>query len=202
MFVEALIPFINASGIARVTGYSFRLSECRDKLASDSPNVLLLDINMTDGDGILFCAEIHTFYPQTKIIALTGHTEYSMAIRMLKNGASGYLVKNEIAGEILKAIQNVTHGKEYVSPQIKRMADKATQTSVVLTPLEKLFLRMTAGGMSNRQMAEQMNVDLSTILSFHKKLNLKLNASNPAELIANARKKGLFSNLNNKQNGS
>ncbi|MDR2776268.1 MAG: response regulator transcription factor [Tannerella sp.] len=188
MFVEALIPFINASGIALVTGYSLRLSDCRDKLASYSPSILLLDINMTDGDGMMFCAEIHKLYPQIKIITLTGHTEYSIAIRMLKNGASGYVVKNEIADEILNAIRTVTHGNEYISPQIRRIADRTTQKTVVLTPLEKLFLQMIVTGMSNRQIAEQMNVALSTILSFHKKLNLKLNASNPTELIANARR--------------
>jgi DNA-binding NarL/FixJ family response regulator len=188
MFVEALMPVINASGTARVTGYSFRLSECREKLAADCPDVLLLDINVSDGDGMTFCIEIHALYPQIKIIALTGYTEYSIAMHMLRNGASGYIVKNETADGILSAIQTVTHGNEYISPQIRRIIDRATGTSVVLTPIEKLFLQMIAGGMSNRRIAARLNITLSTVLSFHKKLNLKLNASSPSELIANARK--------------
>ncbi|MDR2118200.1 MAG: response regulator [Tannerellaceae bacterium] len=91
MVVELLIPVLNDSGIACVTGSSFTLSECRKAPASACPDVLLLDINMPDGNGIVFCTEMHARYPQMKIVWLTGHSEHSSVMQMLKSGASGYL---------------------------------------------------------------------------------------------------------------
>jgi DNA-binding NarL/FixJ family response regulator len=192
MVVELLIPVINDSGIARVSGYSLTLSECRKILASKLPDILLLDINMSDGNGIVFCAGIHKLYPELKIIGLTGHDEYSSVMLMLKNGASGYIVKSEAVGEVLEAIHAVTNGEIYVSQKMEQVIRKRTQPGVSLTPREKQVLQMVAIGMSNPQIAEQLRVALSTVLSFRKKLNLKLNASNPAELISHARKEGLI----------
>lgn len=192
MVVELLIPVIDASGIANVTGYSLKLSDCRKTLASNLPDVLLLDINMTDGDGIVFCAEIHKLYPQVKIIALTSHDEYSSVLLMLKSGASGYVVKSEAVSEVLEAIRVVTSGEIYISRNMERVIRKTTRISVSLTPREKEVLHLVAKAMSNSQIAAQLGVGLSTVLSFRKKLNLKLKASSPIELITNARKEGLI----------
>jgi DNA-binding NarL/FixJ family response regulator len=71
MMVELLVPVINASGFAQISGCSHTLSECRKKLLSECPDVLLLDINMPDESGIVFCEEMHKQYPQMKIVALT-----------------------------------------------------------------------------------------------------------------------------------
>jgi len=192
MVVELLIPVINASGIAQVSGSSLKLSDCRKALASECPDVLLLDINMTDGNGIVFSAEIHRKYPQMKIIALTSHDEYSSVISMLKNGASGYIVKSEAVSEVLEAIHAVMQGETYISKQMANVIQKTTKEAVSLTPREKEVLQLVAKGMSNPQIADKLFVEISTILSFRKKLNLKLNASNVVELVTNARKAGLI----------
>jgi Response regulator containing a CheY-like receiver domain and an HTH DNA-binding domain len=192
MIVELLIPVINDSGFARVTGYSLKLSDCRKMFASNLPNVLLLDINMTDGDGIVFCAEIHKLYPQLKIIGLTSHDEYSSVILMLKNGASGYITKSEAVSEVLEAIDVVMRGEVYISQKMAQIIRKTTKSEISLTPREKEVLHMMSKGMSNPQIAEQLEIALSTVQSFRKKLNLKLKASNPVELVANARKEGLI----------
>ena len=190
MVVELLIPVINASGIAKVTGYSLKLSDCRKTLAQNRPDVLLLDINMTDGNGIAFCAEIHKLYPQVKIIGLTGHNEYSSVMQMLKSGASGYIVKSEAVEEVLEAMDAVVNGETYISRQMEQIIRKTTKQTVSLTPREKQVLQLVAKGMSNPKIAGQLGIGLATVLSFRKKLNLKLNASNPVELIANARREG------------
>ena len=192
MVVELLIPIINASGIARVTGSSLKLSDCRKSLALNRPDVLLLDINMPDGDGIAFCAEMHKLYPLLKIIGLTCYNEYSSVMLMLKNGASGYIVKSEAVSEVLEAIAAVMKGEIYISRQMEQVIRKANPVTVGLTPREQQVLQLIAKGMNNPQIAGQLGVALSTVQSFHKKLNLKLNASHPVELLANARKEGLI----------
>lgn len=192
MMVELLVPVIDASGIARVTGTSLKLSECRKAFASGCPDVLLLDINMTDGDGIVFCAEIHKRCPQMKIIGLTSHDEYSSVILMLKNGASGYVTKSEAVNEVLEAINAVMRAEIYISHLMEQIIRKTTKPAISLTPREKEVLHMMAKGMNNPEIANQLGIGLSTVLSFRKKLNLKLKASNPVELVTNARKEGLI----------
>jgi DNA-binding NarL/FixJ family response regulator len=192
MVVELLIPVINNSGIAHVTGFSHKLSECRKFLSSNCPDVLLLDINMTDGDGSVFCKEVHKCYPRMKIIALTGHDEYSSVILMLKNGASGYIIKSEAVSEVIEAINAVMNGEIYISQQMEQIIRKTTKAAVYLTPREKQVLRLASKGMSNLEIAEQLGIGHATVLSFRKKLNLKLSASNPVELITNARREGLI----------
>lgn len=192
MMVELLIPVINASGFARVSGYSYKLSECRKKLVAECPDVLLLDINMTDGNGIVFCEEIHKQYPRMKIIALTEHSEYSCVKNMFKNGASGYVVKSEAVREILEAVHAVTHGKEYVSPEVERMINKTTKEAIVLTSREMQVLQLVAKGMSYPQIAEQMVISPATVNSYQKKLHLKLDAKTRFELIENAKREGLI----------
>jgi len=192
MLVELLIPVINNSGTARMTGCSFKLSECRKALAFGRPDVLLLDISLPDGNGIEFCAELHKKYPQMKIIALTGHDEHSSVMMMLKNGASGYVIKSEAVSEILEAIDTVMRGEIYISNRMEQSMKKTTKETIIPTPREKEVLLMVAQGMSNPQIAERMEIGLATVLSFRKKLNLKLHASNPVELVANARKEGLI----------
>lgn len=192
MMVELLIPVINASGFARISGYSYKLSECRKMLVSECPDVLLLDINMTDGSGIVFCEEVHKQYPRMKIIALTEHNEYSCVKSMFKNGASGYVVKSEAVREILEAILFVTQGEEYVSPEIKRMIDKTTKEAITLTSREMQVLQLVAKGMSYPQIAEKMIIALTTVNSYQKRLHLKLDAKTKFELIENAKKEGLL----------
>ncbi len=192
MVVELLIPVINDSSIAHVSGYSLKLSECRKALAMNYPEVLLLDINMPDGNGIIFCAEMHKLYPQMRIIGLTGHDEYSSMTQMLKNGASGYIVKSDAVAEIFEAIHAVMHGDIYIGKQMEQLIRKTTQMSVSLTPREREVLQIVAQGKNNAQIAKQLGVAPSTVLSFRKKLNLKLKASNPIELITNARKEGFI----------
>lgn len=127
-----------------------------------------------------------------KIIALTGHDEYSSVVLMLKNGASGYIVKNEAVGEVLEAIYAVMNNEIYISRQMEQVIRKTTKQAISLTPREKQVLQMVADGMSNPQIAERLEIGLSTVLSFRKKLNLKLDASKPVELVTNARKEGLI----------
>ena len=68
---------INESGVAQVTGKAYSVAECRNILAKIQADVLLLDINLPDGNGIDLCTEIKTEYPELKILMLTSYSELS-----------------------------------------------------------------------------------------------------------------------------
>ena len=80
------------------------------------PEVLILDIKMPKLNGVEVCKKIHKKYPAIKIIALSMHDKMSYVKRMFQYGASGYLLKNDSAEIIEKAIRSVVNGHQFLSP--------------------------------------------------------------------------------------
>ncbi|MDR2026035.1 MAG: response regulator transcription factor, partial [Prevotellaceae bacterium] len=92
LFADSFSGTINESKFAHVTGVYYSLKSCREGLAKQLPDVILLDIEMGDGDGIEFCAEITKTYPALKVIMVTGFREFNIAKHALHNGAHGYIL--------------------------------------------------------------------------------------------------------------
>jgi DNA-binding NarL/FixJ family response regulator len=189
--VEQLVEKINKSDFACVTGFSLKLSDCRDALALVRPDVLLLDVNMPDGSGAEFCSEMRQKFPKMKIIMFTSHEEYSIVNQLIKNGASGYIAKADTMDNIFDAIETVMQNETYYSPRIVQIIN-APVLRITLTPREKQTLQLVAWGMTNEEISAELRVALSTILSYRKKLNLKLGATNSIELINSALKHGFL----------
>ena len=94
ILVDGMLRLINESGIAQVTGTAYCGKEALDMLRLKEPQVLLLDINLPDANGVDLCATIKEKYPNVKVIALTSFGEYTVVRRMLEAGANGYVLKN------------------------------------------------------------------------------------------------------------
>jgi DNA-binding NarL/FixJ family response regulator len=94
LFVEGLTRIINDSKTIKVTAKAHTVTACKWLLLSGLPDVLLLDINLPDGNGIDLCYELINKYPELKILALTSFGELTVIRRMLDAGALGYILKN------------------------------------------------------------------------------------------------------------
>ncbi len=104
LLVEGLVKLINESAQAEVSGLSYNAAQCKLALISDIPDVLLLDINLPDANGVELCAGLKAMYPTLKILALTSYGEYSVVRRMIESGASGYVLKNAMSEEVSAGI--------------------------------------------------------------------------------------------------
>jgi DNA-binding NarL/FixJ family response regulator len=91
-----------------------------DALSMQQPDVLFLDINLPDINGIVLTKTIVKLYPEIKIIALTNHEDVSFVKRMLDNGAYGYVLKNAHKQELLEAIETVYKGEKYLQKAIEK----------------------------------------------------------------------------------
>ena len=192
MLVEGLSNSINESDIATVTGVSHTLAESRKALASTLPDVLLLDLNLPDGNGIDFCIEVRHKYPETKILVLTTHDEYSVAKRVMNNGAHGYILKNSLSEEVIAGIEAVMRGETFLCEEIDILMKKEAKHAIWLTTREQELLRLIVDGYTNQEIAGKLYLGVETIKTYRKNLILKLGARNSMALVRMAIEKKLI----------
>ena len=183
ILVEGLKLLISESQNIEVTGVSYDLTQCRSALVLQTPDVLLLDLNLPDGSGIDFCSEIHKKYPHLKILILTTHNEYSVAKQVLDNGASGYILKNALSEEVITGIETVMQGEVFLCDEIDILMKKQPKQQMWLTTREKELLRLIVDGYTNQEMANKMFLSIETIKTYRKNLILKLGAKNSMILV-------------------
>ncbi|MHB9072916.1 MAG: response regulator [Desulfobaccales bacterium] len=168
-----------------------------------SPQVVIMDVGMPDLNGIEATRQILQESPETKIIALSMHSDRRFVTNMIKAGASGYLLKDSAFEELATAIRVVMARKTYLSHEIAHVVVKdyvqgggsKDDPSVfsVLSPREREVLQLMAEGKTNRQIAEALNVSLKTIETHRQQIMNKLEIHNIVELTKYAIREGLAS---------
>jgi len=168
-------------------------------LQKSLPDVLLLDINLPDINGIDLCKTLLKSYPHLKIIALSNFDETSFVKRILKNGASGYLLKNTNSEELLEAIQTVLRGEQYLQKDIQKKLLTRTIGQTVsnglkpnLTRREKEVLICISEELTIHETAEKLFISPKTVETHRMNLMSKLGARNSAGLIKIAMEKDLL----------
>ena len=175
--------FINDSGVAGVIGKAYSVSGCMKLLAQSKPDVLLLDVNLPDGNGIDFFPKINALYPDLKVLILTSHTEIHIIKRAFELGVSGFILKNVIAEVIIEGIKTVASGKRFFCDETNHLLEHCDYQTVILSRREQELLRLIVAGKSNAEIAESMILGYETVKSYRKHLMFKLNTSNTAELV-------------------
>ena len=174
----------NEKGI-ELCGYAMTARSCLGFFVHNSADVILMDINLPDMNGIDLCKEIKTKYPGIMVLALSTFNQGSYVTKMMENGASGYVVKNADKKELLEAIREVSKGKIYLSfeaGQAMRKNNESVQIPAI-TRREKEILVLIAEGFTNPEIANKLFVSSSTVDSHRKNLLAKLNVKNTASLI-------------------
>ncbi len=133
-----------------------------------SPDLIVLDIRMPDGDGIEAASQILARHPDVKILFLSTHSEPSIVKRALETGALGYVSKRAAADELMLAIRTVLNGGKYVGERIDVNTENgADDTDRVLTERQKEVLRLIAQGCSAKEIANRLNISVRTA-EFHR----------------------------------
>jgi DNA-binding NarL/FixJ family response regulator len=167
-----------------------------------SPQVVIMDVGMPDLNGIEATRQILQESPETKVIALSMHSDRRFVTNMIKAGASGYLLKDSAFEELATAIRVVMARKTYLSHEIAHVVVKdyvqggsKGDPSVfsVLSPREREVLQLMAEGKTNRQIAETLNVSLKTVETHRQQIMNKLEIHNIVELTKYAIREGLAS---------
>ena len=168
-----------------------------------TPDVVVMDVSMPDLNGIEATKQIIESLPDTRVIALSMHSDKRFVMGMLRAGASGYLLKDCASQELANAILQVAGGKKYLSPEITGVViddflqgasskEVASATSK-LSPREREVLQLIAEGWSTKQIASHLYVSIKTIETHRRQIMKKLDLHNIADLTKYAIREGLTS---------
>lgn len=167
-------------------------------LKDNQPQVILLDIQMPDINGIDICKQVHRLYPQVKMVAFSSFDDTHYIKQIIRSGASGYLLKNSDQQTILTAIKKVVEGEEYIDESIKKIliqesisGQRRSLFDIPLTKREKEILKLIADGLSNQEIADKLFISLRTVETHRFNLTQKLDVKNAAGLVKEAIKRGL-----------
>jgi two-component system response regulator NreC len=162
------------------------------------PDVVIMDINMPDLNGVEATRQIMKELPKVKVIALSVHSNKHLVKGMLQAGASGYLLKYSSSEELIKAIHSVRNNQIYLSPKItgivveeyKSSASNSPSIFSVLTSREREILQLFAEGKNPREIAESLYLSLKTVGAHRRQIMNKLGVKTLAGLIKYALQEG------------
>ena len=156
------------------------------------PDVVVMDIRLSDGSGIEACREIVKAHPQTKVIMLTSFAEDELLFNAISAGAVGYVLKQVGNDDLVRAIETVARGEALLDPTVtgpvlaKLREATRVEAFVDLTDQELKVLSLIARGKTNKEIASNLHLGEGTVRNYVSSIFGKLNLSNRAEATAYA----------------
>jgi DNA-binding NarL/FixJ family response regulator len=165
--------------------------EAIEQFRRHRPDITLMDLQMPEMGGLDAMAAIRGEFPEARIIVLTTYTGDVQALRAIKAGARGYLLKNTLHKELLDTIRAVHTGKKALSPEVTfELAEHATDDS--LTPAEIRVLRLIAQGSANKEIAAQLRLSEETVKGQVRNILSKLGAKDRTHAAMIGFKRGII----------
>lgn len=158
------------------------------------PDLILMDIQMPLKDGITTTAEVKTLYPEIRVLALTTFDDDDTLLRMIQAGASGYLLKDTAATELIQCLNDAMEGHAPLSPsvavKILRLVREAKQQPAVggkalelLSQRECEVLELIRDGLQNKEIADRLFISPQTVRKHIEHIYKKLQVNNRVEAI-------------------
>ncbi len=165
------------------------------------PDVVLMDVTMPILNGIEATRQIKQELPETKVLALSVHAKREFVLDMVKAGVSGYVVKECVLDDLVRAIKAVIDNQSYLSPQIASIVlediikdsifDITSNRYELLSAREKQILQLLTEGRPAKQIASRLGLSVKTIEASRRQIMGKANVDNLVDLTKYAIRKGL-----------
>lgn len=192
---SALKDLIDDNAQFEVCGEADDVDKALTLLREQSPDLMLIDISLKQGDGIDLIKRIRERNPEVRTVVLSMYDSKLYAERALRAGAVGYVNKQQPGTEVLEAIRTVMSGEVYLDEDMTReVLRRSTRTgeSPARSPIETLsdreleIFRFIGQGMATRQIAKELHLSTSTVETYRERLKTKLNARSGADLTRRA----------------
>lgn len=165
--------------------------EAIQQFRAHRPDITLMDLQMPDVSGLDAILAIRGEFPDARIVVLTTYAGDAQAMRALRAGACGYLLKSLVNKELLTTIRAVYAGKKAISPEVSyELAEHATDDA--LTRAEVDVLRLIAAGNANKQIADRLSVTEETVKGRVRSILSKLGANDRTHAATIGLKRGII----------
>lgn len=161
------------------------------------PDIVLMDLNMPEMNGVDATKMIKAKMPWVKVIALTVQTEFAFIKSMIRHGAEGFITKNSDKEELYEAIERVMDGGTFICKEVNDILVRTTISKVKgeskeLTRREVEIIQFIGQGLTSSEIAEKLFINVKTIESHRRNIFKKLDIKNAAQLMKIASEKGLI----------
>ncbi|OLL32282.1 DNA-binding response regulator [Burkholderia sp. SRS-W-2-2016] len=183
---DGLRARLEAVGQFEVVGEAGNAQQALALAETEAPHLALMDVGMNGMNGIALANLFHERFPAIRVLMLSMHDNLEYVTQAVRAGASGYVLKDSPALEIIQAIGAVLAGNTYFSAQLsaRLIHASATQSPVErLTPRELDILDALADGLSSKQIAQRTGLSVRTVETHRLNLKRKLDIEGQAELI-------------------
>jgi DNA-binding NarL/FixJ family response regulator len=195
-----LCALLSAYSEIEIVGEACDGAEALEIIARQKPDVVLLDVEMPNIDGIEATREIRALPDPPKVLALSMHDQKRFVSEMLLAGASGYLLKDTDIDDVVQAVRTILAGKSYLSAAlvdvvvedyVMRLSPDQSSVLDALTSREKETMKLLVEGHNSKEIAGIFNVSVKTVDTYRLQIARKLNTHSLAELTKLAIREGL-----------
>jgi DNA-binding NarL/FixJ family response regulator len=197
MFAESLARLLADEDSIEVVGIADSGAAALELLGQHAPDVVLVDYQMPDQDGVAITAEIKSRSPGVMVVMLTGSTEDRVLLAAIEAGCSGFLTKDRAAAEVAEAVRAAAAGEALISPaQLARLLPRLTRNERTLgsdlTERERDVLVELSRGQTNRVIADELHLSVNTVRNYVQSVLTKLGAHSKLEAVSTAVREGII----------
>ena len=183
-----------------VVGESANGLEALDRFTALVPDLVLMDIQMRDMNGIEATRRILAQFPEARVVILSALPEPALVDQALRAGVRGYLLKSSSSDEVIWAIRAVMAGKIFLCPEVatpvltnyrKQLESATAPPKPRLSEREREVLRLTAQGLRAKEIADKLGIGVRTVETYRTRLMTKLNCGGSVELTRYAIREGI-----------
>ncbi len=178
---RGLKQLLEADGDVEVVGEAGTAEQALARIPPTNPHVAVLDVRLPDGDGIEVCREVRSRHPGIHCLMLTSFTDDEALLQSMLAGASGYVAKQIRGADIVDAVRRVADGQSLLDPAVAarardrlRAEPEEDERLARLSAQERTILALIADGLTNRQIAERLNLAEKTVKNYVSNLLAKM----------------------------
>lgn len=203
MFADGIESILNREDDIEVVGKCYDGISIMPFLKKNEVDIILLDVNLPEKNGIEVCKEVIATFPDMNILAISMFNQESYVSEILKFGAKGYILKNTGQEELMQAIHTIESGKTFFSKDVtatimrglmndRKSSSKTEGFIPKITRREKEVLKLIVQEFTTQEIGEKLFISLKTVESHRSSLLAKVNARNTAGLVRIAIEKKLM----------
>jgi len=189
---ERLAEIINREADLTVSGQAEDRNDALEAIAARPPDLVVIDLKLKSSDGLELIKDIHTRWPNVRMLVVSMHDESLYAERVIRAGALGYITKQEATRKVLSAIRRVLAGNIYLNEKIANHIIGRLTThagSVTANPADLLADRelqvfeMTGRGLNTHEIAAHLNIAVKTIETYRGRIRQKLKLKDSSQML-------------------